>query len=279
MRVIKRVNNNAVLCVDDDGHQVIALGRGLSSVPLSSELDLNLVTRTFYDIEPRYVDILRDIPGEYLAISGMITDVARGMLPYELNTNIEIALADHIAFAVQRVNQGILFSSPLTYDVQQNYPLEFKIAEYALKLIKDHLGVTLPRSEVTGIALALINGALDANTDQELASGISQDRMLSDITDIVEQSMNMTVDRESFLFSRFATHILYLLKRASAHDEIETGLSNAYESFAQGDPEIAACVERIVFYLESTFHHPVADEEKLYLFLHVNRVCTRSDNG
>ncbi len=279
MRVIKRVNNNAVLCVDDDGRQVIALGRGLSSVPVSSELDLNLVTRTFYDVDPRYVDILRDIPGGYLAVSGAIIDVARGMLPYELNANIEITLADHIAFAVQRMNQGILFTSPLTYDVQQNYPLEFKIAEYALTLIKDQLGTMLPRNEATGIALAFINGALDAGTDHELAPGISQDRMLSDITDIVEQTMNVAVDRESFLFSRFATHMLYLIRRASAHEEIETGLSGAYESLAEGNPAAAACVEGIALYLESTFHQPVADEEKLYIFLHVNRMCTRSDNG
>ena len=67
MRIVKRLNNNAVLCVDDDGRQVIALGRGLSTIPLSSDLDLNLVIRTFYDIEPRYIDLLRDLPIEKVA--------------------------------------------------------------------------------------------------------------------------------------------------------------------------------------------------------------------
>ena len=31
MVVVKRINNNAVLCVDSAGHQVVALGRGLAS--------------------------------------------------------------------------------------------------------------------------------------------------------------------------------------------------------------------------------------------------------
>lgn len=277
MRIVKRLNNNAVLCVDDDGRQVIALGRGLSTIPLSSELDLNFVIRTFYDIEPRYIDLLRDLPIEYLAVAAQITDTARGLLPYQFSPNVEVALADHIAFAVQRIREGILLSSPLAYDIQQNYPLEYKIAQYALKLIKEEIGVLLPRNEASGIALSLINGAYDANAGEQEDTGTAHERLLRDITEIVEQSMGVKVDREGFGFARFATHILYLLKRAESHDAIETGISSAYEPFAQGNPDIAACVDRIALFIESTFHHPLTEEEKLYLFLHVNRICTRSD--
>lgn len=99
MIVVKRINNNAVLCVDSAGHQVVALGRGLAQATLGSELDLDLVDHTFYDVEPRYVELMRDLDLAYLEVSAQIIDMARGMLTYELSPNIEAALADHIQFA------------------------------------------------------------------------------------------------------------------------------------------------------------------------------------
>lgn len=159
MIVLKRINNNAVLCIDPAGHQVVALGKGLAQCTVGKDVDLNLVDHTFYDVEPRYVELMRDLSLDYLEVSAQIVNGARGMLGYDLSPNIEVALADHIQFAIQHMREHIYLSAPLSYDLQQNYPLEYKIAQWSLGLIRQHFGVAPPSNEISGIAMCLINGA------------------------------------------------------------------------------------------------------------------------
>lgn len=273
--IVKRINNNAVLCVDAKGHQVVALGRGLASARLSTELDLDLVDHTFYDVEPRYVDLLRDLSLEFLEVSAQIANVARGMLAYELSPNIEVALADHIQFAVQRMHEGIYIAAPLSYDLKQTYPLEYKIAEYALRLVRDELDEKLPRNEAAGIAMCIVNGAYSSAGTISSDAAEARDRLLEEVTSIVEDGMGVTVDRDGFGFARFATHVQYLLNRVSSGEAIESENSGMYASVSQSNELAAACVEAIAALLKSEFPHELTEEEKLYLLLHINRICTR----
>lgn len=279
MIVVKRINNNAVLCVDPAGHQVVALGRGLAQATLGSELDLNLVDHTFYDVEPRYVELMRDLDLAYLEVSAQIIDMARGMLTYELSPNIEVALADHIQFAVQRIREHIYLSTPLSYDLQQNYPLEYKIAQWALKLVNQNFGVVLPRNEISGIAMCLINGAYSSAGAVSSDSAETQDRLLEDITRIVEETMGTAVDREGFGFARFATHVQYLIRRVATGDAIASENSGMYALAAADNPQASTCVEAIAALLNSTYQQQLTDEEKLYLILHINRICSHPSAG
>ena len=55
MRVIKKLNNNFAICVDGEGKELIAAGKGIGFPKTPYELeDLNLITRTFYDIDQKY---------------------------------------------------------------------------------------------------------------------------------------------------------------------------------------------------------------------------------
>ncbi|MBM6942180.1 PRD domain-containing protein [Collinsella intestinalis] len=274
MVVVKRINNNAVLCVDSAGHQVVALGRGLAQATLGSELDLDLVDHTFYDVEPRYVELMRDLDLAYLEVSAQIIDMARSMLTYELSPNIEVALADHIQFAVQRMREHIYLSTPLSYDLQQNYPLEYKIAQWALTRIDHLFEVTLPRNEIAGIAMCIINGAYSSAGAVSSDSAETQDRLLEDITRIVEETMGAAVDREGFGFARFATHVQYLIRRVATGDAIASENSGMYALAATDNPQASTCVEAIAALLMSTYQQELIDEEKLYLILHINRICS-----
>ena len=50
MRAIKKINNNVVTCIDDDGNELIAMGRGLGFGELPRGLKLSEISRTFYDV-------------------------------------------------------------------------------------------------------------------------------------------------------------------------------------------------------------------------------------
>ena len=55
--------------------------------------------------------------------------MSTGLLSYEVSPNLPFILADHIAYAVKRKEQNIVVRMPLSFDVRQQYPVEFRIGE------------------------------------------------------------------------------------------------------------------------------------------------------
>lgn len=278
MIVLKRINNNAVLCVDSSGNQVVALGKGLAQCAVGQKVDLDLVDHTFYDVDPRYVELMKDLSLDCLEISAQIVNVAKGMLSYGLSPNIEVAMADHLQFAIQRMRDHIYLSAPLSYDLQQNYPLEYKIAQWSIELIKQTLGISLPRNEVSGIAMCLINGAYSSPGATPSESAKTQDTLIEQIVALVESNMQVSVNRDGFGFARFATHMQYLISRVSSGETIATENSDMYDMASKGNRTASACVDAIDALISGTYKQPLTDEEKLYLILHINRICSRSNS-
>ena len=51
MRALRKINNNAVICLDSTGQEMIAMGKGLGFGPMPREISLAEVERTFYNID------------------------------------------------------------------------------------------------------------------------------------------------------------------------------------------------------------------------------------
>ncbi|ENY88566.1 hypothetical protein HMPREF1094_01017 [[Clostridium] innocuum 2959] len=103
MKVIKKINNNVAVCIDNDGHELIAFGKGIGFPKIPYELtDLNKIWRTYYGINPSYLGLLNEISEDVFALSIKITDQAKMRIMNEINSNIVFTLADHINFAIDR---------------------------------------------------------------------------------------------------------------------------------------------------------------------------------
>ena len=64
MQVIKKLNNNFALCLDSNGVEMIAYGKGIGFPPTPYEvIDLNQIRRTFYDISSDYLGMMESLPG------------------------------------------------------------------------------------------------------------------------------------------------------------------------------------------------------------------------
>ena len=66
MRAIQRINHNAAICEDGAGRQLIALGRGIGLGDIPHEVDLDVVTRTFYGIDSKYLAFIDEVDPEVL---------------------------------------------------------------------------------------------------------------------------------------------------------------------------------------------------------------------
>lgn len=121
-------------------------------------------------------------------------------------SNSVFLIADHIAFAIERFRKNIHIRIPLAYDVQQMYPTEYKAGQYIVDRIRKEFKVFLSKEEVVGIAMNLVNAV--AASEQNVKKEENQfEEFLEEITEIVENDMYIMLDRGSFNFARYATHL------------------------------------------------------------------------
>ena len=158
MKVIKKINNNVAVCLDNDGHELIAFGKGIGFPKTPYELtDLSKIWRTYYGINPSYLGLLNDIPEEVFELSIKIVDFAKMKIENQINSNIVFTLADHINFAIERFKKNLDIRMPFVYDIQHLYESEMQIGLFAIKLINKSMNVYLTKDEAVSIALHFIN--------------------------------------------------------------------------------------------------------------------------
>ena len=274
MQAIRKINNNAAICVDGKGRELVALGKGIGFGVLPREVALADITRTFYGVDAKYLDLIGEMPEDVLEFASQLADVCRATLSYELSPNLPITLADHVAFMVKRAREHMVVQMPLAYDVQQAHPAEYRLGEMAVRGAKKTFKVRLDRHEATGIALSIVNSAI---TMSERTAKKERDTaaLLEGITQIVEAELGIVVDRNSFDYARFATHVQYLIDRVLASEPIATQNEELYEEVVAGYPQAARCAQKASALIEQRLGGKLTQEEQLYLMLHVNRISER----
>ena len=278
VRVIKKLNNNFAICVDRDGKEFIAYGKGIGFPKTPYEItDPTVIDRRFYDVDQKYLALFNELPEKVLHFTVKLVDIARNELDYELNPNIVLTLADHINFCIQRAKQHIYVQMPLIYEVEQQYPREGKLGRYALKQIERRFAIQLNQNEASGIALHFVNARYNAKTKRDVTMYWQQmyDDVLEDTVSIVEGEMGFVINRSSFNFARYSSHLMYLLQRLGTGSVLDSNISEMYRSLRRERPRIARCVELIGDYFHQKWNLSLREEEKLYLLLHINRICTR----
>lgn len=276
MKLLRKINNNSAVAQDKRGREMVVLGRGVGFHPMPYELsDLSVIYRTFYDVDPKYYEILASLPEATLLASADIAEQAEILLDTELNPNLPFTLADHIAFAQKREQQGIQLAVPLSYDVRQLYPREYELGLQALETIRLRTGSTLPRAEAVSIALHIVNAELEGS---DFHSTLTAIQVLNEVTDIVEQTMEVSLDRESYNYARFAMHIQFLVRRLSCGQSMQQGSGELLTELAAEYPAAYRCAQRAADAIHTSHGWTCTRDEVLYLMLHIYRVQSR-ENG
>lgn len=271
MKVIKNINNNVSICVDDNNREVIAFGKGIGFKKPPYELTLSEIDRTFYDLDEHYISLLNELSEDLMSVTLEIIDQANSYLGIEFSKVFYFTLADHLNFAIQRAKKGMAITNPMVNEIRHLYEKEMKLGEWAIKLIRKRLNVVLPRSEAGNIAMHFIDAEVAVSTSMEDQT----EQFVEDITDIVNDTLNIIIDRNDFTYSRFVTHLKYLLKRVSNLDEAKSENVKMYEKVRAEYPYLLKTTEKIKEYMTACLGIEPSEEELLYLMLHLNRLCAR----
>lgn len=275
MKVIKKINNNAAICLDSLGNEVVAIGTGIGFPNVPYELDnLSVIQRTYYDVDPMYINLLNLVAEDIFHVTVKIVDIFKGKVNSEVSPNIVFTLADHIESAIQRTKKNIQIDTPFSYEIQHLYEMEYETGLMALKLIRKELKVRLPKSEAGNIALHLINAQV---TSPKKDSSTNINEILEEVTKIIGSSFQIYIDSDSLSYSRFASHFQYLMRRQKKGKAISSDNFKMYKAITKEYPKTADCADVIKVYLRDEFDFELNDEELLYLILHINRLCARED--
>jgi Transcriptional antiterminator len=273
MKVIKNINNNVSICLDSKNHEVVVFGKGIGFIKPPHEIDISKVQKTFYDLDYAYIDLIDLIPEDIIELSIKIVDYARVKLGCFLRPNVNFTLADHIKFMIDRYKNNMKIKMPNYHDIQHLYPKEFEVGKYTLKLISEKYQIHFDDEEVIGIAIHFMNAEAIKITKEYRR----EDSFIEEITNIVENYFNIEIDTDSFSYSRFLSHMQYLLKRGANGKIITTENIEMFQSLKDTFPKGYECSVKINQYINDNLKYQLNDEELMYLMLHINRLCARED--
>lgn len=274
MKVLKQINNNFVLCLDSNNNELVAFGKGIGFGKLPYDVELDRISRTYYGIDESYIGMINDIPEEMIELAANVIDYARMKTDRLTNSNVIFTLADHINFAVRRYRENMNIRLPILYDIRNLFETEMIIGEKALELIESRLGVRMPEDEAAYIALHILNAESMSRTAEKTKQ---DEEVIQEITEIVERYFCIHIDRQDFNYSRFVTHMYYLLKRGKNNEFLRNDSKAMYLSIIDEIPQTYECYRLIRAYLKNTLQWELTDEEDMYLLMHVHRLCARED--
>ncbi|RFB12559.1 PRD domain-containing protein [Bacillus sp. HNG] len=278
MKIEKVLNNNVVMCRNEMGQEIVAMGKGLAFQRKSGDtINPSTIEKTFvlqkHGISEKLANLLEDISELYLSISSKILDYARTQLPNKLDDYLYVALTDHISFAISRHKQGIQLKNALLWEIRKYYKQEFQIALKALDIIEDETGIRLDEDEAASIALHLVNGQLSG---ENMGAAIQIAEMVNDILNIVKHHYKMELDETSVNYERFLTHLRFFGMRYMRKEKLSNSVDDFFhEQIKLKYTDAYTCTKKIATYLKTKFGWVISKDEEIYLTVHIHRVTNR----
>ncbi|MGX7198075.1 PRD domain-containing protein [Enterococcus olivae] len=206
MKILRILNNNVVVALNDEGKEIVLMGNGLGFQkkpgfnvdPLKIEKVFEMQNQ-FESL--RVEQMLSEIPEEVINISFDILEYARKKLGKELNETSFISFADHLYTAIQRTNKGIQMKNFLLWDVKHFFPKELAIARRGIDFVNKQMNVALSEDEAGFLALHIVNAEIDAENE----SAISLTQMIEEILTVIKYTLKINFIETDIYFQRFIT--------------------------------------------------------------------------
>lgn len=278
MLIDKVINNNIISAFDENGSEVVVMGRGIGfGTKPGKKVPEDRIEKIF-EIKSRSIaeqlkQLLANMPLEHVQISDDIISYAKNTLKLKLNQSIYVTLTDHINFAIERQKKNINPENALLWEIKRFYSQEFRLGQYAVELIRKRLGIKMPEDEAGFIALHFVN----AEYGTDIQDALNFPNLMKGILEIAKRELLIEFDESSLHYERFITHIKFLLQRVyrkellpNEEDELAGRMQNRY-------PREYMCSKKIAEYIEKMTGSKISGEEIMYLSIHIRRLTMAKD--
>lgn len=212
MKIQKVINNNVISALDEQGKEIVAMGKGIGYQKRPGQEITEAGAEKIFrlespDILEHFKELIANMPLVCIQVSDEIITHAKTVLASQLSQSVYLTLTDHINFALIRFKDGMLFENALYNEIKHFYPEEFKIGRYALDLIEEKTGVRLPYDEAASIAFHLVNAEFGIRLkDVHLMT-----EMMRHLVEMV--IAEVPVSLESIQTDRLVTNLKFVLNR------------------------------------------------------------------
>lgn len=274
MHILRVFNTNVVLARDDHGRETVLIGRGLGyQARPGGPVDPAKVARVFVPEDGRSADsfglMLASIAPELVTLVDRVLAPVWAELRREPSSATVLALADHVGFAIKRLERGLEGVYPLRAELAHLYPRELRWGEQIVAAVNAELAIDLPDQEAIPIAMHLVNAAFNSGN---LAFTYRMTGLFSQVFDVIEGEYGEPLDRESVNVARFITHLRYFFVRMHAGEQVEDEQGALADAIRGAHTRAHGCAVKVRGLLEMRLEQPITDDETAYLTLHIARL-------
>lgn len=228
-RVRKALNHNTLIAISMENNQeYLLIGKGIGfgkKVSERFEIPENIEC-TVYSLHEqtergKAMDLIKGIEPVYLEIAGKVLAKSEEVFG-KIDKNILFPMADHIAFAVQRIRANEQISNPLTDDIRTLFHMEYKTAECVKDILWEMLQVEIDKHEIGYIALH-IHSAIE---DENVALSMQIAMAVRECIRMIEEETGQTIDVMSLSYNRLMNHIRYMVARSIKGEKLKLNMND-----------------------------------------------------
>ncbi len=270
-RVKKALNHNTVIAIGmEDNREYLLIGKGIGfgkkvTERIEATEDCTVYSMTEHTERGGAMELVKDINPIFLEIAEQVLKESEKAFG-KIDWSILFSMADHIAFAVKRIQSGEQISNPLTHDIRALFYMEYKVAECIRPILRERLQVTIDEHEIGYIALH-IHSAIE---DENVALSMQIARTVRECIEMVEAETGQKIDIQSLSYNRLMNHVRYMVARAIKGEKLKLNM-NDYMSVKF--PAAFRLAEEVCSHLEG-YLKKLDESEIGYLAMHIERVAS-----
>ena len=274
-RIAKILNHNSFMGISDENNQeCLVMGKGVAfgkkvGQTVSAAAEAKVYSLKEMTERGDAKDIIKSVSPLCLELANEV--LSRAEKEFEkVDRTILFTMADHLDFAIRRVQNGEQISNPLTDDIRVMFYKEYKVAGCIRDLLKEKLGIRIDEHEIGYIALHVHAAIVDENVSQAMEIA----RTVRECICMVEEETGKSIDVMSLSYNRLMNHVRYMVARAIHGEKLKMSL-NDYMSVKFPGPYMTA--EKICRKMEKSLKLPIPDIEIGYLAMHLERMMDREE--
>ena len=270
-QVLKVLNNNTILAKEDD-NEIIVMAKGIGfGKKVNEHFEIPPHAKKYmmqknYQAKDKLKKVIDYINLVYLEIAAEIIKEATNKFE-QVNHDILIPLADHIYFAIKRMDENIMPTNPFTYDIRLLFPDEYEVALKSKEIIKSFINKEINNDEVGFITLH-IHSAISSN---KVGESMEAARVVHESIIKLQTDLNMKIDVESISYARLMNHIKFLIIRLNTNEQLQMDISEFTKNKFPFAYEQAV---RMCNALSKVLNKELPESEVGYLALHLERILS-----
>lgn len=271
----KILNNNVLIATDNSEREVVLIGRGIGfGEKVGKSIIREKVEKLFVlkdaNEQEQYKQLLPALDDEKLKMLISVVEIIRERAGMPLGEHIHVALTDHLAFAINRIRQGMVIRNPFLFETKALYPNEYKIAAEVTAMINENLDIVLPEGEIGFIALH-IHSALENKNVRDLTL---HSELLMRLVGMIEAELDIEIDKTRIDYMRLIRHLRYTIERVVRGEKVNEPIKIT-ELLKTEYPVYYNLAWKLIKVMQQTLQREIYEAEAVYLTLHLQRIEAR----